>query len=138
MQRPVPPGILFLCVANSARSQMAEGIARSLAPPDIHIFSAGSNPGRIHTLARSALAEIGIESAGQVSKGLKAIEPALIGLVVTLCADEICPAWLDRGEQLHWGLADPAAIGGDNALDEFRLVRDQLVTRIEALFASFE
>ena len=65
--------ILFLCVANSARSQMAEGLARSMMPESIEILSAGSDPSELNPLAAAVMAEIGIEIDGQVSKGLTEI-----------------------------------------------------------------
>ena len=62
-------GILFLCVANSARSQMAEGIARSLAPADVRIGSAGSRPTSVRSEAIAVLGEIGIDISGQPIQG---------------------------------------------------------------------
>ena len=132
-----PRGILFLCVANSARSQMAEGIARSLAPFGVEVFSAGSNPGRLNPLAVAALAEIGIDISGHRAKGLGEVPADKVAAVVTLCAEEVCPAWLARAHRIHWGLPDPAAVEGDEEarLGSFRRVRDELVTRLRRVFA---
>ena len=91
-----PRGILFLCVANSARSQMAEGIARTLAPAGVEVFSAGSNPGRLNPLAMQALAEIGIDLSGHRSKGIPEVPADRVDTIITLCAEEVCPAWLGR------------------------------------------
>ena len=131
-----PRGLLFLCVANSARSQMAEGIARSLAPAGVEVFSAGSNPGKLNPLAVQALAEIGIDISGHFSKGMSEVPAARVDAVITLCAEEVCPAWLGRAHRLHWGLPDPAAAGGDDAarLQSFRDVRDELRRRLGILF----
>src|SRR5512146_3362024 len=89
-----PRHLLFLCVANSARSQMAEGIARALAPAGVKVSSAGSAPSRLNPLAVRALAEIGLDISGQRAKGLDQIPPGDVDAVVTLCAEEVCPVWL--------------------------------------------
>jgi len=131
-----PRGLLFLCVANSARSQMAEGIARSLAPAGVEVFSAGSSPGRLNPLAVAALAEIGIDISGHRSKGIPEIPADRVQAVVTLCAEEVCPVWLGPVHRVHWGLPDPAAAEGDDAarVQAFRDVRDELVRRLGRLF----
>jgi arsenate reductase len=131
-----PRGILFLCVANSARSQMAEGIARALAPADVEVFSAGSAPGRLNPLAVAALAEIGIDISHHRSKGLPEIPADRVQAVITLCAEEVCPVWLGPVHRVHWGLPDPAAAEGDDAarLQAFRDVRDALVRRLRRVF----
>ncbi|MCG8588930.1 MAG: arsenate reductase ArsC [Proteobacteria bacterium] len=124
---------LFLCVANSARSQMAEGLARSLAPPGVAVHSAGSEPGTLNPYAVRAMAEIGIDLSAHVSKGLDAIALDRIGLVVTLCADEVCPVFPGDVRRLHWPFPDPAAVEGSDAeiLAGFRAVRDQIRARLE-------
>ncbi len=133
-----PRHLLFLCVANSARSQMAEGIARSLAPADVRISSAGSEPTRVNPFAVRALEELGINAATQRSKGMEEIRRAEppVDAVITLCAEEVCPAWLGEAHRVHWPLADPAATMGsdDEVLDSFRNIRDHLSRRIAALF----
>ena len=128
--------ILFLCVANSARSQIAEGLARRLAPPEVHVYSAGSEPGTINPLAVRVLAEVGVEAAAQHSKGLDAIPLEEVDLVVTLCAEEVCPLFPRPVRTLHWPLPDPARAAGseDERLAAFRAVRDELAARIPALF----
>lgn len=136
LRERAPRGILFLCVANSARSQMAEGIARALAPDGVEVFSAGSNPGRLNPLAVQALAEIGIDIAGHRAKGIAEIPAERVDAVITLCAEEVCPAWLGAAHRLHWGLPDPAAAAGDDdaRLQAFRRVRAELARRLERLF----
>jgi arsenate reductase len=125
-------GVLFLCVANSARSQMAEGIARQLAGGRIAIQSGGSVPSRVHPLAVRALAEIGIDASGQRSKSVDEVDRAGVGTVITLCAEEVCPVYLGAARRLHWPLADPAGPGASEAagLERFRVVRDELRQRI--------
>ncbi len=131
-----PRHVLFLCVANSARSQMAEGIARSLAPASTRISSAGSQPARVHPLALRALAEIGIDAAGQRSKSVSDVPPDDVDVVITLCADEVCPVFLGRARRFHWALPDPAGVGATEAdrLQAFREVRDELRRRLAAVF----
>jgi arsenate reductase len=129
--------LLFLCVANSARSQMAECIARNLAPDGVTVYSAGSQPSRVNPYALSALAEIGLNASGQHSKGVDDVPLDLIDTVVTLCAEEVCPTFPRPVPREDWGLGDPAAVDGSVGvrLQAFRDVRDELRRRIEALFS---
>lgn len=131
-----PRHILFLCVANSARSQMAEGIARSLAPPGVIASSAGSSPASVRPEAIQVLREIGIDISGHRSKGLDSIDAGSVDAVITLCAEEICPTCLGKARRLHWGLPDPAAGTGteEARLRTFRSVRDELLRRLKVLF----
>jgi arsenate reductase len=131
-----PRHVLFLCVANSARSQMAEGIARSLAGPGVRVSSAGSVPTSVRPEAVEVLGEIGIDIGGQRSKGVDEIEGS-VDAVVTLCAEEVCPVWLGSATRIQWGLPNPAASAGarDERLAAFRAVRDELRTRLGAVFA---
>jgi len=129
-------GVLFLCVANSARSQMAEGIARSLAPPEVRVWSAGSRPTAVRSEAVAVLREIGVDISDHRSKAVSEVPAAEVDTVITLCAEEECPLFLGNARRLHWGLPDPAAVAGSEAdrLAAFRRVRDELRRRIEALF----
>ncbi len=133
-----PRHILFLCVANSARSQMAEGIARSLAPASLKISSAGSRPSRLNPLAVNALAEIGIDISKHWSKSVDDIPPGDVDAVITLCAEEVCPVFLGKAQRVHWGLPDPAGAGSteEEQLQAFRDVRDELRRRLSRVFAS--
>ena len=130
-------GILFLCVANSARSQMAEGIARAVLPPEVCVFSAGSDPGRLNPLAVRALADDGIDISSHYSKPISAVPAEAIDTVVTLCAEEICPVYPGKVTRLHWPLPDPAAVVGDESarIVAFRAVRDEIRRRIESLIS---
>ena len=91
-----PRHILFLCVANSSRSPMAEGIARSLAPSGMQVSSAGSSPAAVHPQAIQVLKEIGIDISGHRSRGLNSIDAGSVDAVITLCAEEVCPVFLGR------------------------------------------
>lgn len=130
------PGILFLCVANSARSQMAEGLARALLGDRAQVQSAGSRPSRVNPHAIEVMREIGIELTGQHSKSVEAIDPADIDTVITLCAEEVCPVFLGRARRLHWPIDDPAsddpALTPDELRARFRRARDEIRARLEA------
>lgn len=128
--------ILFLCVANSARSQLGEGMARRMFP-GFRIQSAGSRPSRVNPHAIEALAERGIDASTHVSKPVSDIDPATVDLVITLCAEEVCPAFLGRAERLHWPIPDPAsddpALTPEDLRARFRAARDEIARRLEAL-----
>ncbi|WP_243288324.1 arsenate reductase ArsC [Geothrix terrae] len=128
--------ILFLCVANSARSQLGEGLARRMFP-GFRIQSAGSRPSRVNPYALEALAERGIDASTHTSKPVSDIDPASVDLVITLCAEEVCPAFLGRAERLHWPIPDPAsddpALAPEDLRARFRAARDEIARRLEAL-----
>jgi arsenate reductase len=132
-----PLHVLFLCVANSARSQMAEGIARSLARAGTRISSAGSQPSQVNPLAIRALDEIGVDIRGHHSKSVDTIDPGDVDVVITLCAEEVCPVFLGKARRYHWGLPDPAHAGSteEERLRAFRDVRDELRRRLSVVFA---
>jgi len=133
-----PKHLLFLCVANSARSQMAEGIARALAPAGVTVSSAGSRPSSVNPLAIRALDELGLDLRGHSSKSVDTISPAGVEVVITLCAEEECPVFLGKARRIHWGLPDPggAGLSDGQRLQSFREVRDQLRERLSAVFPS--
>lgn len=124
--------ILFLCVANSARSQMAEGLARHLFGDRVSVQSAGSVPTRVNPHAIEALAELGIDISTQYSKNVADIPPESIDIVITLCTEEVCPIYPGRVERLHWPLPDPAAAPPDHARERFRQVREMLREKLVA------
>ena len=129
--------LLFLCVANSARSQMAEGLARARFGPRARVASAGSSPTGVNPLAIAALDEIGIDISGHRSTGVDTVDPATVDVVVTLCAEEVCPVFPGRVRRLHWPLPDPVGAGGSDAdrIERFRAVRDEIARRLEGLDA---
>jgi arsenate reductase len=130
-----PQHILFLCVANSARSQLAEGIARSLAPDGERVSSAGSVPTSVRPQAVAVLREVGIDISHHTSGYIDDVQRP-VHAVVTLCAEEACPVWLEKAWRLHWALPDPAGVEGsdEEKLAAFRAVRDELVVRLGVLF----
>lgn len=139
-RHPMTRSILFLCVANSARSQMAEGLARQLFPGH-RIQSAGSRPSQVNPYAIEVLAEQGIDISGHSSKSVQDIDPATVDLVITLCAEEVCPLFLGRVERLHWPIPDPASEDSSLAPEElrtrFRAGRDEIRQRLEQLKAGW-
>ncbi len=130
------PGILFMCVANSARSQMAEGIARSLVPESVEIYSAGSAPSKVNPLAIRAMEEMGIDISSHWSKSVDDVEKERVQTAITLCAEEVCPVFPGEVERHHWPFEDPAAVKGteEEQLVSFRRVRDQIRSKLEDYF----
>jgi arsenate reductase len=131
--------LLFLCVANSARSQMAEGLARHYFGAGATVQSAGSNPTRVNPHAVEVMKEIGIDIGAQRSKSVDEIDPASVDTVVTLCSEEVCPAFLGEARRLHWPIADPAsedpALSREHLLIRFRAARDAIRDRLGELGA---
>ena len=127
--------VVFLCVANSARSQMAEGLARQKFGKRVRVQSAGSWPSRVNPLAVTAMAEIGIDITRHRSKHVETIEPTSVDTAVMLCAEEACPAFLESAQRLSWPLPDPAGATGSEAdrLQRFRDVRDEIAQRLNGL-----
>jgi arsenate reductase len=128
--------ILFLCVANSARSQMAEGLARKLFGARVGVQSAGSEPSQVNPYAIEVMREVGVDFSTHRSKSVETIDPATVGTVITLCAEEVCPVFLGKIERLHWPIPDPASkdpsIPRDEMLRRFRIARDQIQARLQA------
>ncbi|MCA1773490.1 MAG: arsenate reductase ArsC, partial [Halomonas sp.] len=127
--------IVFLCVANSARSQMAEALARELLPQHVEVLSAGSAPSRINPYAVTVTEELGIDMSQQYAKNIEDVDTKDVDTVITLCAEEVCPTFFGNVKRLHWPMTDPSAGSNDEAeiLERFRTVRDQLKQRILVL-----
>lgn len=134
-----PKSILFLCVANSARSQMAEGLARELFGARIAVQSAGSEPTQVNPYAIEVMREVGVDLSAHHSKSVGGIDPATADTVITLCAEEVCPVFLGKARRLHWPIPDPASkdasLSRDEMLSRFRTARDQIQARLEVLDA---
>jgi arsenate reductase len=130
-----PMRVLFLCIHNSSRSQMAEGLLRAYSGPTFQVFSAGTQPRTVHPLAIQAMQEIDIHLNNHTAKGIDvfATEPPM-DLVITVCdeAQEACPFFPNAHHQVHWGFADPSRIVGseEEQLAAFRRIRDQIAARI--------
>jgi len=132
--------ILFLCVANSAHSQMAEGLAKDILGDTFTVLSAGSKPSFVHPMAIKVMAEIGIDISKQFSKSVSSIDLSKADKIITLCADEVCPFVALKIEREHWSLPDPATPCGDakTQLEQFRKVRDTLIEKIKDLKARLQ
>ena len=128
--------ILFLCVANSARSQMAEGLARHLLGPGHEVMSAGSAPTKPNPYAVEAMASRGIDITAHTSKSFASLDAAAFDFVITLCAEEICPWLPGKTQRLHWPIDDPASNDPSLTPEDFRrrfaAARDEIEARIEA------
>ena len=127
--------ILFLCVANSSRSQMAEGLARKILGTEHTVQSAGSQPTKLNPFAVRAMREIGIDISHHSSKSVSNIDISKINLIITLCAEEVCPVVPVTVERLHWPIPDPAGRGNsdDETLLAFRAAREQIQQRLQEL-----
>ena len=132
------PKLLILCTGNSCRSQMAEGILKSIAGKLFEIYSAGSNPARqIHPYAIRVMSEIEINISSNKPKPLEQFMDTDINTVITVCdkAKESCPVFPSAIHRYHWSFNDPdKAVGSEEqVLDEFRNIRDQ----IQKVFTAF-
>lgn len=134
------PGILFLCVANSARSQMAEGLARMMFADRATVQSAGSQPSRVNPYAIEVMHEVGADLASHMSKSVDTIDPSSVDTVITLCAEEVCPVFLGKIRRLHWPIPDPATtdptLSRDEMLRRFRTARDTIRAKLEDFAAT--
>ncbi len=127
--------ILFMCVANSARSQLAEALARQVMPSFVQIQSAGSQPSKVNPFALKALQEVGADISTLHSKSVADLPEDFLqnlDLVITLCAEEVCPNLLSKAKKLHWPLPDPAGLAGTESeqLERFRSTRNAIHQRL--------
>jgi arsenate reductase (thioredoxin) len=127
--------ILFLCVANSARSQMAEGLARKIFGDRVPVQSAGSEPSKVNPYAIEVMREVGVDLTTHRSKSVESIDATTVGTVITLCAEEVCPLFLGKARRLHWPIPDPASQDGsiprEQMLTRFRTARDTIRGMLE-------
>ncbi len=122
--------VLFVCMHNSARSQMAEGLLRAMAGDRYEVYSAGTEPRGVHPLAVRVMQQRGIDLSGHHAKHVDTFRDVPMDYVVTVCdaAREHCPYVPARRRNLHQSFPDPSAVEGDEAtrLEAFRRVRDQI------------
>ena len=118
---------------------MAEGLARARLGPSAQVLSAGSRPSQVNPYAIEAMREIGIDIRAQRSKSVDEIDPATLDLVITLCAEEVCPVLPGRTRRLHWPIPDPAStnptLSPEQLRERFRSAREQIRARLESLAA---
>ena len=131
--------VLFLCTANSCRSQMAEGLVNRYLGDRVAAFSAGTEATSVNPRAVAVMGEIGIDISHHHSKCLTEFEGERFDYVITLCgsAKERCPLFFGGVERIHLGFDDPAGASGDESeiMAEFRRVRDDLKERLIAFFS---
>lgn len=124
------PRVLILCTGNSARSQMAEGLLRTLGAGRFAVESAGTRPGTVRPEAIAVMRELGIDISTHRSKHVDEFEGQPFDYVLTVCdhANEVCPVYPAGTVRLHHSFPDPAAVEGSepDRLQAFREVRDQL------------
>ncbi|MFO0966921.1 MAG: arsenate reductase ArsC [Gemmataceae bacterium] len=124
--------ILFVCVENSNRSQMAEAFARIHGAGKVEAASAGSRPsGRVNPKAIAAMRDLGYDLCAHASKGLDDFNGAEIDVAVTMGCGDACPL-VRAGKRLDWNIPDPR----DMTPDEFRAVRDLIEAKVKALIQS--
>jgi protein-tyrosine-phosphatase len=138
---PAGAAVLFLCTGNSARSQMAEALARARSGGSVEAYSAGSRPKPLHPNAvRVMRDEHGIDLTGHVSKHLDVFAGRRFDCVVSLCdrVREVCPEFPGRPETVHWSVPDPAAGHADDAASypAFQQIAAELDTRVGFLLAA--
>ncbi len=136
--------VIILCTGNSARSQMAEGLLRSLAGASgksVEVVSAGTAPSRVNPLAIQVMQERGIDISQHRSKHVSEFHNQPFDVVITVCdnAAENCPIFPGRAERIHWSFPDPAAVQGsqEEKLEAFRNVRDGLEQRLSDWLSDF-
>ena len=127
--------VLILCTANSARSQMGEGLLRHLAGNRVDVFSAGRAPSSVNPFAQRAMRERGIDISGHSSDHLNQYLDREFDYVITVCdsAADNCPLFPGRAMRIHWSFPDPAAVEGDDGavLNSFISVRDGLEFKLQ-------
>lgn len=135
--------VLFLCTHNSARSQMAEGILRSMSAGAVDVQSAGTEPLGVHPLAvQVARDDFNIDISSQRSKHVDEFSGQQFDYIITLCdgAREMCPAFPGDPVRIHWRFDDPAAEPGPESerLRAFRRIARELQVRIRLLLILLE
>ncbi len=137
-KKPVSARILFVCTGNSARSQMAEGLARALAAPGVEVASAGTHPVGVSRFSVAAMRERGIDISGHRSKHVDSL-PGEFDYVITLCDDaaQECPVVQGRIARLHWPFTDPGlhCYTEEDTLRSFAHTRDQIEHRLREWLA---
>lgn len=129
--------VMFLCTANSCRSQMAEGFAREFGKGIIEVYSAGLMAAGVHRRAAAVMMEVGINISKQKSKEIDEKILDQMDIVVTLCvnAEEYCPSTPAGIKRIHWPIRDPVGTLGSEemVMRDFRRARDEIRVKVEGL-----
>ena len=132
--------IIFICTGNSCRSQIAEGILKNEASDRFNVFSAGSDPSRLHPASVSVMQEWGIDISHHKSESINNYIDKNIDIIITVCdnANQSCPNFPGEKFRLHWNIKDPFHGWSNNQEDlpPYRLARDELKKRIDKLLSS--
>ncbi len=132
--------VLFLCTANSCRSQMAEGITNHFFGNALEAFSAGTQASFVNPMAIEVMKEIGIDISNHRSKNFSEFDGQKFDYVITLCGDanETCPLYIGGTKKTHIGFDDPAKATGshEDILREFRRVRDEIKDKLKQYFSN--
>ena len=132
--------VIFICTGNSCRSQIAEGLLRKEADDRFDIFSAGSDPSRLHPAAISVMEEWGIDISHQKSESIDNFIDNNFDIIITVCdnANQSCPVFPNEKIRLHWSIKDPFHGWSDNqeGLQPYRIARDELKKRIDEFLSS--
>lgn len=134
-----PVRVLFLCTHNSARSQIAEGMLRYHGGKDFEVWSAGSEPSRVHPMAIRVMAEYNIDISHHKSRHMSEFYDQTFDFIITVCdrAKDTCPTFPNDPERIHWSFPDPAAVEGEEAqLNAFRTTRNEMQARIQGFLLS--
>lgn len=124
--------VLFVCIENSCRSQMAEGFTRKLGRGILEVYSAGSKPsGVVNPDAIKAMQETGIDISGQQSKGFNELPVEEFDYVVTLGCHDACP-FVAAKKHIEWQIDDPKG----KSADEFRKARDEIRSKVKELIST--
>jgi arsenate reductase len=131
--------VLFVCIHNSARSQMAEAFLKQVCGAEFEAHSAGLEPGKLNPVVVEVMNEIGIDISGNATKAVFDFVKSgkLFAYVITVCDEasaERCPIFPGVTKRLHWGFPDPSSLPGtrEEKLAETRRIRDLIKAKIEA------
>jgi len=129
--------VLFVCIHNSARSQMAEAYLKKIASEAYDVFSAGLEPGNLNAVVVEAMKQDGIDISGNRTKSINEFMAAGVEFdhVITVCDEssaEQCPIFLGKGTRMHWGFEDPSGLDGlfEEKLLKTKQIRDKIKSKV--------
>ena len=131
--------VLFVCIHNSARSQMGEAFLRQAGGERFEVQSAGIEPGRLNPLVVQAMKEVGVDISGNETKEISQFidQGVPFDYVITVCDEtsaERCPLFPGKAQRLHWGFSDPSELQGsdEEKLSVIRSIRDAIKEKVES------